>query len=273
MKPDDPTQPPLTVRRYGEAGSLVLLLHGGPGAGGYVAPVARRLAEQFRVWEPLQRGSSGEPLTVKKHIEDLYAVARGSDEGRPPLIVGHSWGAMLALACAAEHADCARAIVLVGCGTFDVAARRQMHEERSRRMRTDPAARAERWTETDPSTDAQLRALGRLYLKIDSVDLIPHADETVGFDHRAYYETWEDMLALQTAGVYPAALAAVRQPVLMIHGDSDPHPARATRERLAAVIPQLEYRELARCGHYPWLERAAREEFYAILFEWLGGRA
>jgi len=252
---------------------VVLLLHGGPGAGGYVAPVARRLAAEYRVWEPLQRGSSGEPLTVKKHIEDLYAVARESDEGRAPLIVGHSWGAMLGLACAAEHPDCARGIVLVGCGTFDVEARRQMHEERSRRMRNDPAARAERWTETDPSTDAQLKALGRLYLKIDSVDLIPHADETVGFDHRAYYETWEDMLSLQRAGVYPAALAAVRQPVLMIHGDADPHPARATRERLAAVIPQLEYRELARCGHYPWLERSAREEFYEVLVGWLSGKA
>ncbi len=31
--------------------------------------------------------------------------------------------------------------------------------------------------------------------------------------------------------------------------------------------PVLEYRELERCGHYPWLEKAARVEFFSVLRE------
>jgi pimeloyl-ACP methyl ester carboxylesterase len=34
-------------------------------------------------------------------------------------------------------------------------------------------------------------------------------------------------------------------------------------------IPQLDYVELARCGHAPWLERHAREEFLRYIRTWL----
>ena len=47
----------MRIREYGSAGPMVVLLHGGPGAPGYMAPVARELADSFRVLEPLQRGS------------------------------------------------------------------------------------------------------------------------------------------------------------------------------------------------------------------------
>ena len=51
---------------------MLLLLHGGPGAPGYMAPVARELSDAFRIIEPLQRGSGEEPLTVARHIADLH---------------------------------------------------------------------------------------------------------------------------------------------------------------------------------------------------------
>jgi hypothetical protein len=41
---------------------------------------------------------------------------------------------------------------------------------------------------------------------------------------------------------------------------------------LAPLIPQMEYREWERCGHHPWLERAARDEFFAVLHAWLTPR-
>jgi pimeloyl-ACP methyl ester carboxylesterase len=77
------------------------------------------------------------------------------------------------------------------------------------------------------------------------------------------------MLRLQAEGVYPAAFAAIRSPVLMLHGDADPHPGDMIRVSLAPYLPQLEYRRLERCGHYPWLERVAREEFRTTLHAWL----
>ncbi len=37
-----------------------------------------------------------------------------------------------------------------------------------------------------------------------------------------------------------------------------------SRER---SIPALDYHELDRCGHYPWLERHVRERFFSLLEE------
>ena len=55
----------------------------------------------------------------------------------------------------------------------------------------------------------------------------------------------------------------------MIHGAVDPHPGPMFRDSLLPVLPQLEYAELERCGHYPWRERYAREEFWRVLRAWL----
>ncbi|MGA2441274.1 MAG: alpha/beta hydrolase, partial [Tepidisphaeraceae bacterium] len=89
------------------------------------------------------------------------------------------------------------------------------------------------------------------------------------FDSKAHEDTWNDMLRLQREGQYPAALSTVQSPVLMLHGDYDPHPGPSTRDLLRRSIPQLEYHELRRCGHSPWRERFARDEFFQIMSRWL----
>ena len=56
----------------------------------------------------------------------------------------------------------------------------------------------------------------------------------------------------------------------MIHGDEDPHPGPLIHESLARFIPDIEYRELLRCGHKPWIERQASDAFYELLTGCLG---
>ena len=74
----DPTAAPLPieVRQYGASNArpgvrAVLALHGGPGAPGYMAPVARLLAEHYFVCEPLQRPSGSHALTVETHVRNV----------------------------------------------------------------------------------------------------------------------------------------------------------------------------------------------------------
>jgi len=55
----------------------------------------------------------------------------------------------------------------------------------------------------------------------------------------------------------------------MLHGAEDPHPGPLIRSSLEPHLPQLEYLEWSRCGHYPWLERAVRDDFFATLTRWL----
>ena len=73
------------------------------------------------------------------------------------------------------------------------------------------------------------------------------------------------MLRQQEEGVYPAAFAAIHEPVIMLHGDYDSHPGSMIRASLEPHLPQLEYREWKRCGHYPWIEMAVHDEFFVVL--------
>jgi len=55
--------------------------------------------------------------------------------------------------------------------------------------------------------------------------------------------------------------------VVAIHGDYDPHPAEGVQKPLSALIEEFRFVLLKKCGHTPWLERQAQEEFYKVLEE------
>ena len=216
-------------RSYGpDVAPTVIVLHGGPGAPGSAAGLARAIADPWRVLEPWQRGDS-----VAAHVSDLRSFA--DEHCSRPVLVGHSWGAMLALAYAAIHP--VRAIAMVCSGTWDLASRGEFE---------------------------RLLAAGVRY------DVDPLADEGASeFDRHECEVTWADMVRLQGEGVYPAAFAAIHAPVVMLHGADDPHPGAMIRDSLRPYLPQLEYSEIPRCGHYPWRERHARDDFIARLRDWL----
>ena len=106
-------------------------------------------------------------------------------------------------------------------------------------------------------------------MQVDSYDLMRVEDEVVYYDALGHEQTWRDIMRLQDEGIYPAAFETIHQPVLMLHGREDPHPGTMIRDSLKPYLPQLEYHEWGNCGHYPWLEKAAREDFYNVLMNWL----
>lgn len=260
------------TRTYGTAGPVVVVLHGGPAGVGRAAAIARGLADGFRVFEPWQRGSGGEPLTVARHVEDLHTLVESRCDGARAALVGESWGAMLALAYAAAHPDSAGPLVLVGCGTFDEVARDRMRAILQERTDDELRRRLERLAEEFPDPADQMTKryeLTRSLYAYESVACVEEEALAKPFDMRAHTETWSDMVRLQAEGVYPAAFSAIESPVLMLHGAYDPHPGQMIRASLGRYLPQLEYRQWERCGHSPWVEKFVREEFFAVLREWL----
>jgi pimeloyl-ACP methyl ester carboxylesterase len=261
---------PIVVRVHDGPGPAVVALHGGPGAPGSVSRLARDLAGAFHVLEPLQRRSGTVPLTVEQHVADLAAVA-------PPgsALVGWSWGAMLALSFAARYPGHASAIALVGCGTYDEASRADYERTMVERLGPERSARLavlrRRLAQArDRDRCRQLfAAIGTLAGAAQAWDPLEASDDLAEPDPWGHDETWADVVRLQEAGVEPAAFGSIRGPVLMLHGDRDPHPGAATRDLLRRFVPQLEYIELEACGHAPWLERRARIPFLALLREWI----
>jgi pimeloyl-ACP methyl ester carboxylesterase len=206
-----------------------------------VAALARALGRDFRVLEPLQRRAGSARLDVDRHVADLDQVTPDA-----LALVGSSWGAMLALSFAWQRPGKVSALVLVGCGTYDLASRARYHQ-----------AMAERG---GPHAS-------------QAFDALPDAEPELPPDMVGHEETWSDVLRRQAEGLEPAAFAAVRCPVLMLHGAQDPHPGPSTRDVLRRYVPHLEYREFDRCGHTPWLERHARDPFLEVLRAWLAERA
>jgi pimeloyl-ACP methyl ester carboxylesterase len=233
-----------------------------------MGPVARGLADVFRVIEPFQRGSGSERLTVARHVADLHEVVAACSKDCRPALLGSSWGAMLALAYAAAHPTSTGPLVLVGCGTFDPVTRAAMQSIIAERMSGEIRARLKYAEELDPGE--RLKASEEATTPIYSYDLLASPQEEDAIDARANEETWDDMLRLQTEGIYPASFAAIKVPVLMVHGTFDPHPGRLIMQSLQPFLPLLDYRELERCGHYPWLEKAAAEAFFSLVRDWLG---
>ena len=252
---------------------MVVLVHGGPGAPGSLAPLARELAGTCRVLEPLQRRHGPLPLTVDRHVADLHEVLETRSARLRPTVLGHSWGAMLALVYAAAHPGRVASLVVVGCGTFDPEARERLHARLGRRIAPELRLRLDRLDDEAPDPDERLRILANLLLPAYSFDPTVAELEVDACDARGHRETWSDMLALEARGVVPAVFASIDVPVLMLHGFEDPHPGEAIRASLAPHLPRIEYRELERCGHYPWIERAARDEFSELVRCWIAAHA
>ena len=267
---------PIQVRAHRGAGPIVVVLHGGPGAPGSAAGLARALAGEFHVLEPLQRRSGTVPVTVGQHVADLAAVAPDV-----ATLVGWSWGAMLALSFAARRPERVRAIALVGCGTYDETSRALYRRVMDARLGRDGRLRMRQFEDAlDRERDAAARdrlliAVGELAAEAQAWDRVAgdeddaHDVDAPLADARGQTETWQDALRLQREGVEPAAFERIRVPVLMLHGNHDPHPGQMTRDVLRRFMPQLEYVGFEACGHEPWRERDARGPFLVALRAWL----
>jgi pimeloyl-ACP methyl ester carboxylesterase len=251
----------------------VVVLHGGPGALGSAAGLARALADEFSLLEPLQRRAGIVPLTVSQHVEDLAAIAPAGSA-----IVGHSWGAMLGLSFAACFPERVSSLALVGCGTYDEECRAQFRSRLDVLMDDGTRSRLEDLKrraamEVDPDVrDAIVRQRGDLTMSIEAYELIDNMDDpsdTLQYDGAGNTETWNDVLRLQRDGLEPQRFSRISCPVLMLHGCMDPHPGSTTRDLLRRFIPDLQYVEFEKCGHEPWKEQHARQPFLAALLNWL----
>ena len=115
-----PTGVTLNVQTGGpEDGEPILLLHGFPESHRTWREVAPKIARDFRVVAPDQRGfgASDRPEGVEAYktdhiLEDLLALADGLGLGRFTL-VGHDWGGAVAWLAALRHPDRLDRLVIV----------------------------------------------------------------------------------------------------------------------------------------------------------------
>jgi pimeloyl-ACP methyl ester carboxylesterase len=254
------------LRLYGQAPFRVAVLHGGPGAPGEMAPVARELARGRGVLEPLQTADS-----VDGQVEELREVLE-TRAGLPVALIGWSWGAWLGYLFTARYPALVQKLILVGCPPLEDRYVAQIQSTRLNRLTKDQRSELEEITVAldDPSTknpDALLDRFGALMSAADSYNPLPGDGEEISVQADINQRVWSAAAAMRTSGELLRLGKQIRCPVVAIHGDYDPHPAEGVQKPLAAVLKDFRFVLLPHCGHTPWKEKEARELFYKCLEE------
>ncbi|HEY5527577.1 MAG TPA: alpha/beta hydrolase [Candidatus Anoxymicrobiaceae bacterium] len=255
-------------RTHGEAPFGVAVLHGGPGAAGEVAPVATELGRTRGTLEPFQT-----KLTVDGQIEELGSILT-ERANLPIVLVGYSWGAMLALVFAARNPTAVKKLILVSSGALEEKSAVGITRTRLSRMTDEQRAEFRTLSRDlqDPACrdrNAVLGRLGALLVEVDSFDPLPHDDE-IDYRYDIFESVWTEAAGLRAAGKFMEMARDIRCPVVAIHGDYDPHPAESIEGPLSGSATDRRFIILPQCGHKPWIERRAKQMFYDVLLEELG---
>lgn len=268
------TEVPLYWCAYGRSGApSLLVLHGGPGAQhDYLLPQMLALtsvAGSRRLLFYDQRGggrsripaASGEPITWRTHVADVAAVAR-EFELRSPVLVGYSWGALLALLYASEavRADLPRpaALVLIDPAPISRRYRSRFEQEFARRQAGAEVARLrtnlersglrERDVEAHRHRTFELSVAGYFADPRRARDLTPFRVMA-----RVQQSVWESLGDYDLAA--DGSLERITVPALIVHGRQDPIPLASSEE--CARIMRARLVVLEDCGHVPYVEQPA----------------
>jgi pimeloyl-ACP methyl ester carboxylesterase len=253
-----------TVRKWGPGPYSLAVIHGGPGAPGEMAPVARELSAIAGVLEPFQT-----EMTLDGQVKELGAVLE-QEAQVPATLIGFSWGAFLSWMIAARYPSLVRKLILVSSAPFEESYAGSIMRTRLGRLTAAERTEAKDLIAKmeDPAAGVKDKVLGRLGILLshaDAYDPAPCVDEAFHTQYQVFRGVWDEACELRRKGVLTQMAHAIKCPVVGIHGDYDPHSAEGVEKPLSQVCSDFRFILLKKCGHRPWIERNASDAFYEAL--------
>ena len=201
-------------RIYGTPPYTIAVVHGGPGAAGEMAPVAKELSGCWGVIEPLQTASS-----LEGQIEELRQVLVRCPAS-PVILIGFSWGAWLSYLVAAHYPSLVDKLILVGSGPFDEHDAAQIEQTRLHRL---DAEGREAWqhlckTLNDPALQDRRDLMKKMFTlahRTDTYDSLVTADDAfhnIDLEGNAFKQVWQVAAEWRKRGVLAALGANIRCP-------------------------------------------------------------
>jgi proline iminopeptidase len=250
------------------AGPTVVVIHGGPGTldHTYLLPYMDGLADFGRLVYYDQRGHgrslgalSPTDVTIERFVADLDAVCAATGEDAVTLL-GHSWGAHLALRFALRHPARVARIILVN--TAPVTQADHQDFVAFRRERGGSLIGELRWLLTTTAyADGDPHLEVDLLRRVFSIGIVRPMDvarlnlrvsrENV-LRGRIIAQRFEETLYSQPFDLLPD-LADLHVPTLVLHGDQDFVPGTIA-SGIAAALPRARLAVLPACGHFAYLE-------------------
>lgn len=250
--------------KYGDLPFKAALIHGGPGAAGEMAPVARELSNHTGIIEPLQT-----ELTIEGQVDELKSILEKYAD-LPVFLIGYSWGAWLSFIFASQYSELVSKLILVSSGPFEQKYADKIMELRLSRMNTNDKLQVTNLLhEFDnpnlPDKNEIFTKLGKYMTKADTFESIEYQEEKVECNYKIYENIWTQASQMRKSGRLMEFAKNIKCPVIAIHGDYDPHPAEGVKEPLSKYIKDFRFVFLKNCGHKPWIEKYAKNKFYEIL--------
>lgn len=247
--------------KKGSGPQLAMVLHGGPGLSEYTAALCDEVLAggdgNLRVARYQQRGAPPStlegPITVAQLVEDALGVLDHLDASRA-LLVGHSWGAHLAMHFAVAHPERTAGLLLLdalgavgdgGTGTMQSVIGSRLTSEAHEAL-AGLAARDE--LDPDERAAIELEILWPGYFK-DPGCAPPYPGITV---HSLAGSVMDDAIRLLSTGALERSLPSLRVPSLHVIGMHSPIEP-AANERTANLLRDsiIEWQD---AGHFAWLE-------------------
>ena len=263
--PENTESTNMTIRKYGKPPYKIAVLHGGPGAPGYMAPLARELSLKIGTIEPLQTKDSlnGQILELENQLA-LHADP-------PVIMIGSSWGAVLALFVAARREIKIEKLILIGSAVFDAESSARIEGIRMSRLDDEKRHRLKKikteLNKPDNEDKAKIAAeWGDIFFHTDVYDPLTTDLEVIEVQYDINIKVWSEFKGLRDRpGFLKTEFSRIDIPTVVIHGDYDPHPIEGIRPFLEDCLKDVRFYMLSKCGHYPWIERFAKKEFFEIL--------
>lgn len=264
---------------FGE-GFPILLLAGGPGASNKL--MLRLVPELQDSWQIImldQRGTGQSHLQVidtstinlDDYVEDVEAVRR--DLGAESLLLlGHSWGGMLAMAVAAKYPERVAGMILVGSGGMDLETFYASHRNVRYPPKVEEAieywATPERYEKSPKKALYEIRKANLSTRVFDPASVAEILSDLDFEDVEPYFGEISGLMVqdLERIGYdFRPQLRSYDRPVLIVQGYSGymVHAAYQIRDN----IPGARAAFIDRCGHFPYHEQP--EAFYAVVREFL----
>jgi len=256
-------------------GAPLILCHGGPGLWDMSGSLADSLAGDVRVVRWDQRGCGRSerrgPYSVARSVADLDAVHAQLAVERVALL-GHSWGATLALRYALDHPDRVSALIYVSGTGLGWDWHGPFQRAIAERLAPSAARRAELRARAPDRTEAEDRELAVLQWSAEFTgpDAARHAEEMatpwLGLNWECHEHIWGELQRTWREPGLVAECRALEVPVLIIDGAADLRPRWAV-DSLEQALPRVTRIVLPDAGHVPWLEVPG--EFASRLLDWL----
>ncbi len=249
------------IRTYGIAPYSIATIHGGPGAIGSLGNMSEQLSAFCGegVIEPLQSRYTIQELINELHEQLQYNTLL------PITIIGHSWGAWLAILYAKQYPQEIKNLILVGTPPLDD---KYVSLIMERRLMNLSKSEATHFQELLQSSLPSLEEIENLVYKSDNYSPILQCltnKYSLPLDDKMNQLIWHEATIMRSKGVLKHLISQLSCSIHIIHGENDPHPVEGI------IVPiencNVNYRKyiLPNCGHSPFNEKEWKDRFYGII--------